>query len=157
MIVVNLPFPPSTIARFRSKIRIDGSGCHLWMAGKYSTGYGQFCAARKNYYAHRLAWEFVNGPIPDGMVICHKCDIRACVNPEHLFVGTYTDNNRDREAKGRGRPVHGERHYNRKLTTADVLAIRASNLSCRQAAQQFGVSPASISLIRNGINWRRTK
>jgi hypothetical protein len=76
-------------------------GCWLWTLGTNSRGYGQFCSGGRSRLAHRAAWEVANGAIPSGMYVCHHCDTPACVNPAHLFLGTASDNARDREAKGR--------------------------------------------------------
>lgn len=73
--------------------------CILWAGTRNPDGYGK----RGDNYAHRLAWEAAFGPIPPGLCVLHRCDVRPCVNPEHLFLGTKGDNARDREAKGRGR------------------------------------------------------
>lgn len=81
------------------------SGCWLW-DGRYSkSGYGTLGGGRKGerVQAHRLMWEAVNGPIPGGLLVCHRCDVRGCVNPDHLFVGTAKDNTRDMMVKGRAR------------------------------------------------------
>lgn len=77
------------------------AGCWEWIGAKRSTGYGQIVKDHRNYLAHRVAWELTNGPIPDGMFVCHHCDNRTCVRPDHLFLGTTTDNMRDMVAKGR--------------------------------------------------------
>ena len=85
------------------------SGCHLWLLSLNSKGYAN---AKHNEpkitTAHRLAWAAANGPIPDGMLVCHKCDVRSCINPNHLWLGTDADNIADRDAKGR--TSRGERH-----------------------------------------------
>lgn len=91
------------------------SGCWLW-DGRYSNaGYGTYGGgrARERVQAHRLAWEEMNGPIPDGLFVLHKCDVRGCVNVDHLFLGTAKDNTRDMMAKGRARFVGGL-HNSRK-------------------------------------------
>lgn len=81
--------------------------CWVWGGHRNKQGYGRkaFGSKRKGtyrgYYVHRLAWEWVNGPIPEGMCVCHRCDNPPCVNPAHLFLGTNLDNVRDREAKHR--------------------------------------------------------
>jgi len=80
---------------------VPESGCWLWSGATYASGYGAFRRKGKNYLTHRVAYEQAFGPVPDGMLICHRCDVRSCCNPSHLFVGTYTDNNRDMGKKGR--------------------------------------------------------
>src|SRR5882724_7784374 len=79
--------------------------CTLWPFGKFKTGYGQIFVAgapnQGNCYVHRVAYEIVNGAIPEGLLICHSCDIRDCFNPFHLFSGTNADNNADMTAKKR--------------------------------------------------------
>lgn len=75
--------------------------CWLWTGRLSISGYGQFRQNKRFHRAHRVAWEITNGAIPDGLCVCHKCDVRHCVNPEHLFIGTCQDNANDRVAKGR--------------------------------------------------------
>lgn len=89
------------------QMRFDGNwalnpetGCHLWTARCYNNGYGQFRGV-KTGTAHRIAWELINGPVPAGLCVLHHCDVRPCVNPAHLFLGTHQDNTADRHAKAR--------------------------------------------------------
>lgn len=85
------------------------SGCHLWLGN--GRKYGRVTLAGQGMYAHRLAWQFAHGPIPEGMMVLHRCDVGLCVNPDHLFLGTQTDNMRDMVSKGRGHFRHrGQTH-----------------------------------------------
>lgn len=127
--------------------------CWLWIASTRGKGYGAFGADGKNQYAHRASWEIHYGPIPDGLWVLHHCDTPACVNPQHLFLGTNADNMQDCVAKGRtatgernGSKTHperrpkgerhgththpgsrptGERNGRAKLTEVQVWEIRA--------------------------------
>ena len=88
--------------RFERKVSPEPtSGCHLWTAAVAGKGYGVINHGGVMRYAHRLAWEFAYGPIPEGLCALHRCDVPACVNVAHLFLGTVADNNRDMAAKGR--------------------------------------------------------
>lgn len=100
------------------------SGCWLW-TGSYIRKYGQLTCVRLfgpiPQYAHRASWVAFKGPIPDGLCVCHKCDTRGCVNPDHLWIGTQTDNLRDMRAKGRH--IAGERRR-RKYDLPRHFSIR---------------------------------
>ena len=86
--------------RFWSKVK-KTKDCWNWNGAKFSSGYGAFWLNGKNKSAHRVSWELTNGQIPDGKLVCHTCDISACVNPNHLFLGTWKGNMEDRDKKGR--------------------------------------------------------
>jgi|688.fasta_scaffold417665_1 hypothetical protein len=141
------------------------SGCWLWIgAHSTATGYGNFRISPKANAepAHRASWRLHCGSIPGGMQICHRCDVPACVNPDHLFVGTPTDNMRDAAQKGRmnWKPnevralKRGIEHPAAKLTEADVLAIRASARLGIELAEAYGVSNVTISRIQRRLLWR---
>jgi hypothetical protein len=132
------------------------TGCWLWTKYRQSAGYGQICVQGKRWLAHRLAFLTCKGEIPDGLYVCHSCDIRACVNPDHLFLGTAKDNVHDMMAKGRKKNSFCKGHIlsrnnrKRKLSDDDVRGIRASNWKLAHLSDKFGVSIPTISLIRNG-------
>lgn len=128
--------------------------CWNWTASKKRDGYGQFRINGKIVAAHRVSYAAENGPIPDGMFVCHACDNPACVNPAHLFLGTDQDNKNDMYRKRRH--VFGEKHPLRKLTTDVVLKIRQdakSGMSQRNIARKYNTQRSQVSLIANGKRW----
>jgi hypothetical protein len=146
--------------KFLAKVCPDAaSGCWLWRGMVVGTGYGMVRFERKMYPAHRLAWKFFRGEIAPGLSVCHKCDVRACVNPEHLFLGTQADNMRD--MKERGRSPHGEKHSRSKLTAEQVSRIKMmlaeGRMYMSELAREYGVTPATISSIARGTTWRHVQ
>ena len=127
-------------------------GCWLWTASTIR-GYGQIRNGHKTLKAHRVAYERAYGPVPDGMCVCHRCDVPACVNPAHLFLGTYADNNQDRSQKGRTARQRGEAHGMARLTEKQIAEIRSATGTQRDIGLRFGISQSHVSNIRNGHNW----
>jgi hypothetical protein len=143
---------PGREARFWQKVD-KSAGCWLWTGNKLPSGYGTFrMRPGSMYYAHRLSWAIHYGPIPIGVYVCHKCDNPSCVRPEHLFLGSNSDNIRDSIRKGRF-PV-GERCARSKLSLDDVAAIRASGEPGAALASRYRVTTATISRVRNGQCYR---
>lgn len=146
--------------RFPEKI-FKTNSCWLWIGVLKDNGYGVINRGGRgtgHAYAHRLAWEFANGPIPEGLDVCHTCDIRRCVNPGHLFLGTRKDNMVD--ACRKYRQQHGERHYAAKLSANQVREIRqmiVSGLSDQSIADEFGVTFHTIGNIRRGHRWKTVR
>lgn len=148
------------LERFEEKFeKSGGDGCWNWEAGKGRDGYGQFWLDEKLQPAHRIAYQIYIGEAPDGLCVCHHCDNPSCVNPAHLFLGTYADNSHDRDTKDRG--VHpdnsGENSGTAKLTEEDIQTIRMMSVKGARnldLAKQFGVSPGAISHIICGRTWK---
>jgi hypothetical protein len=137
------------MARFMARIEFDtNGGCWLWAAATTRDGYGLFRAGSISL-AHRFSHDRLVGPVGD-LYVLHHCDVPACVNPSHLFLGTQTDNMRDMHAKARRRPCR----TNTKLTPAQVAFIRSSPLKQKAVAELLGVTQATISKIRLGLAWR---
>lgn len=149
--------------RFLDKIGApDNRGCRNWIAAKFSTGYGAFQYEGRPRRAHRIIWEFSHGPIPNGLFVLHKCDNPACVNIEHLWLGSNQENMDDKVSKGRqtrnGGGPFGEMNKNAKLTAGDILQIRAARaagVNQYHLADKYGVSQTTICRIVNGRAWRR--
>jgi len=131
------------------------SGCWLWLGYVWPAGYGRIYEGTRAVRAHRAAWIAYRGDIPADMHVCHRCDNRCCVNPDHLFLGTHAENMLDKIRKNRhvAGIRHGESNATSKLEVANILEIRASNLSQRTLAKQFGVNRATIHQIRAGSAW----
>jgi hypothetical protein len=133
--------------RFWNKVSKTENGCWIWTAGKNGHGYGYFRVSKnKDITAHRYSFELSNGPIMDGKIICHSCDVPACVNPDHLFLGTHKDNAIDRNKKGRGKCF-------KKLSDDNVKIIKSSTMSQNKLSKQFGVSRRTIASIQYGETW----
>ena len=147
------------VKRFWSytKPMID-SGCILWMASSYQNGYGHFRGFNKNKMecSHRIAWEITNGPIPNGMHVLHRCDTPACVNPNHLFLGTRSDNMMDCVNKNRAKRIgaKGESNSHAKLTKAEIIEIRNSHKTPTELSIEYGVTLTNICDIINRKTWR---
>lgn len=151
------------LTRFSARYEPDHlSGCWLWDK-PLTTGYGVVSTGGgRRAGAHRVSWMLHRGPIPEGLLVCHTCDNRRCVNPDHLFLGTYAENMQDASRKGRmgWKPgevrnlPRGEGHHAARLTAHDVAAIRASTESGVALSRRYGVTPTQICRIRRGKTWR---
>lgn len=133
--------------------------CWPWMGRirtkKLNYGVYQFAKAPKSRkIAHRFAWELAWGEWPGALMVCHRCDNPPCCNPAHLFLGTATDNNRDRERKGRGVRQRGITHPQAKMTEAEVLAIRADTRRLAVIGEEYGLSATTVSQIRRRKSWK---
>lgn len=177
----------SLVERFWSKVDRSGGpdDCWLWMAGKFHGGYGAFGTSRsRNTRAHRFSWALTHGPIPDGLLVLHKCDTPACVNPTHLFLGTDSDNMADRDGKGRQsrgvthgavmlrvaargernasrrypeRRPRGSGHATAKLNeelVSQVKGLLRAGVSGVEIAARLGINASTVSSIKRGRTWK---
>lgn len=128
--------------------------CWPWQAATKQGGYGKIVSDDGRFLlAHRAAYELSIGPIPAGFVICHCCDNPACVNPNHLFLGTQADNLRDMRAKRRDNPPRGSRHPHARLTEDLAERIRADARSHWRIARDYGIGKTTVGMIKAGITW----
>lgn len=148
-----LPVKPGLRDRLLFRIREGASGCWLWTGAINDAGYGILLSGGRQVRAHRVAYELFVGPIPNALVVCHRCDIRACVNPDHLFIGTRDDNNKDMRKKGRAE--HSDKHHAAKLTAEQVRLIRDGRGRQSEIAAKYGITQSVVSRIRSGKAWGR--
>lgn len=154
--------------RFWAKVNKNGPApatqpslgpCWLWTGATTVWGYGKLTADKKWRMSHRWSYEMAHGPIPEGLAVCHRCDVPACVRPDHLFLGTLRDNTRDMYAKGRAALMgaEGMKNSHAKLTDKQVLAIRQrfdDGELIVALAVEHGLTRAAISNIVNGRTWK---
>ena len=154
--------------RFWEKVQKTDS-CWLWTGSKRNKGYGAFVFVRNGEVvqgrAHRYSYELLNGEIPDGLFVLHHCDVPACVNPDHLFLGTNKDNVDDMVKKGRhvaggtyqkGNYEKGENHHAAKITARTVLEIRKdreSGMSFSRLSKKYNLSAGYIFRIVKRTAW----
>lgn len=142
--------------RFWEKVDRTGE-CWLWTRCCFRQGYGLFRIHNNNYLAHRVAWELVNGEIPTGLDVLHSCDNPPCVNPNHLHIGTHSQNMLESVARCRWIPCNGSKNGAAKLNDSDVMKIRELSLagySQNQLGRMFGVNGSNINFIVNRHTWR---
>ena len=169
------PLTITTVDRFLSRVDRSGS-CWQWTGGLDKDGYGILAGSfGEQRRAHRVAYELANDAPPGDLTVCHKCDNRKCVRPEHLFLGTAADNVADMMTKGRHRAASGNENGSRtkpqnlrrgvdhgiaKLNDTAVRDIRkaiAAGQSKRSIARQYGVGASAIHKINIGLTWRHVE
>lgn len=150
----------TVLSRFLEKVVFGASECWFWRGARHKLGYGLMKALGESK-AHRVSYRLFRGELEPGLDVLHKCDVRNCVNPDHLFTGTQLDNVRDMDAKGRRRstPRHGEANPQSKLTAADVAEMRRIRAELGwpywRIAEQFGVVTMTAQRAIVGTSWRQ--
>lgn len=151
------------LVRFMEKVSPEPtSGCWLWTGSTMPNGYGGVFLDGKNIGAHRASFIHFKGPIPDGLIVCHSCDVRGCVNPSHLWLGTHKQNAEDRDQKGRYR-IGGRHDITKDIADAIKAEYRGpsryqgrgkrSQNSTAAIAERHGVSRCTVSYIVRGLHW----
>lgn len=142
---------------FRNIHKNEMTKCWIWDGYASHEGYGILKLLSVAHTAHRLSFIIHFGNIPEGKFVCHACDNRRCVNPQHLWLGTAAENTNDMTTKGRKVVARGERAGNSTLRNEDVLEIRrrykAGGTSTYKLGDEFGVSQQTINRIVNRVYW----
>lgn len=139
--------------KFWKKVSKIDNGCWVWLGSKDKNGYGVVRRNNKTYFAHRYSFYLENNYFPSKLYVLHKCDNTACVNPNHLFLGTQKDNMDDMKSKGRDNRYSG----NRKLSLNEVKEIRsklANGKRNKDVAIEYKISVHHVSKIKNNIYWK---
>lgn len=156
--------------RVLCRIKEDANGCWIWTGTKVKSngrtlGYGRLFVDGRGINAHVASWRALRGEIPDGLWVCHKCDVPLCVNPDHLFLGTPKENTQDAISKGRfgsqrsdpNLRVRGEKHYKAQFSESDVHEIirlgKEEGLKPAEIARRFNVKTSSVLAILSGDTW----
>jgi hypothetical protein len=145
---------------FEKNVVKSEHGCWLWMGAQRGNGYGQTSLNRKPLPASRASWLIHYGEIPEGMFVCHSCDVRACVSPAHLWLGTPKDNTQDMIKKGRKISPQGEDAPHTKIKTRDVINIKSmikQGIPVKEISNKLSISHSIIYGIRNGRTWKHVE
>jgi hypothetical protein len=144
------------VISFWQKVQ-KGLGCWIWTGGMSPKGYGVHWVGRGHKRAHRYSFELHTGIDPGGLVVMHTCDNRACVNPNHLELGTQTENIADMDRKGRRGSAKGMAHPAAALNEDQVRAIRADTRNQRDIAADYSISKACVGAIKAGRTWKHVR
>lgn len=146
---------PSLRERIQKYSEVQPTGCVHWTRFRDKNGYGLVQVDNRSRRVIRVVWELEHGPIPDGMIICHHCDDPPCINLDHLYLGTHSQNNADMVRRGRCARHKGESNPCAKVTEKIVLRIRAEaqHTPQKDLCKTYGLSPGTVSMIVNRKRW----
>lgn len=137
---------------------IDENGCHICTSHAENThGYPKLSVNNRSHNMHRVLYEEAFGPLPDGMVVRHRCDVRMCINLDHLIPGTCAENNADQAERGRFNPRRGENAGGAKLSPELVKEIMQARGSQYAIAERYGINQSQVSRIKSGLRWAHMK
>lgn len=149
---------PDPVTVIFTRFNINENNCWIWTGSVHRDGYAKHDIKGKTVQVHRFLYETFYGPIKKGLLYCHKCDVKLCINPAHAFIGTHQDNATDMVQKGRS--MIGEKNNRSKLKTNDIIEIKKMNKSGIKGieiAKKFNVSKHAIYRIINGLYWKHVK
>jgi hypothetical protein len=151
----------SDTQRFFKHIKKKKNGCWEWTGQLHKTGYGRFLfQGKRGFLSHRVSWIIHKGDIIDNLFVCHHCDNRKCVNPDHLFLGTNNDNIQDRTLKNRSNRPFGNKFTPRKINERQVKEIKkflGAGISRKKISEIYNISIGQVTKISLGIRWKHVK
>lgn len=144
-------------SNFWSRYLVNDNECWIWTGPIGDDGYGKVKIAQKTLRSHRVSYALINGDFDQSLMVCHRCDVPLCINPEHLFLGTNSDNQIDSRSKKRGADIRGVKNPAAKLTEVQILEIKKEYIpyviTHTFLAKKYGVCKNHIARIIRGERW----
>lgn len=143
--------------RFKRQMKVLDDGCWKWTSSVDKDGYGAFRGVVDGIphgSAHRYSYALHKGVIPENMMVCHRCDHPWCVNPDHLFIGSGSDNQQDKHRKGRGNVRFGAGVPHAKLTEAQAIAILHDPRTYTEIASDYNIASSTVGSLKQRISWK---
>jgi hypothetical protein len=144
--------------RIKENIIINENNCWIWQKSKYKNGYARISFMGKYHLLHRLSYVLYKGNIEPKNVVCHSCDVRNCVNPDHLWTGTYKENSQDMVKKGRIKNQFGEKNSRHRMTNEKIIEfkkLRENGYSLKKLAKLYNIGYGTAQAISSGRTWNK--